>query len=239
MRGHGPGPKSVKGRMRPARRRKARPRRVRKTKSAETDRRYRRIDPIGGEYNKGRRAHTNLGADKILLNRFRRTRQSGPCTHVRPSRWKMAARNPSTTPAKKDGRLPTERLLTKPRRSERKRRRTGSRFGMIEERSGRYSASAGTRSEHGSSNQTRTAMQTRGRSAKDRPGREPGRQVPNNQAGQRTSRPDRGSEELKPAYAKKGPSRAGDHEEKTRDGTSPPTPESTGVGPVSPRESRE
>ena len=161
MRGHGPGPKSVKGRMRPARRRKARPRRVRKTKSAETDRRYRRIDPIGGEYNKGRRAHTNLGADKILLNRFRRTRQSGPCTHVRPSRWKMAARNPSTTPAKKDGRLPTERLLTKPRRSERKRRRTGSRFGMIEERSGRYSASAGTRSAHGSFDRTRIAVRAK------------------------------------------------------------------------------
>ena len=47
------------------------------------------------------------------------------------------------------------------------------------------------------------------------------------------------SEELKPVNAKKGPSRADGHEEKTRHGTSPPTPESTVVGPVSLFESQE
>ena len=64
-------------------------------------------------------------------------------------------------------------------------------------------------------------------------------QVPNDQDGQRTSRPDRGSEELEPVDAEKGLSRVDDHEEKTRGGSSTPTPESTTVRPVSPRESQE
>ena len=37
----------------------------------------------------------------------------------------------------------------------------------------------------------------------------------------------------------KGLSRVGGHEEKTREGSSTPTPESTIVGPVSPRECQE
>ena len=53
------------------------------------------------------------------------------------------------------------------------------------------------------------------------------------------SRPDRGSEELEPVDAEKGLSRVGGHEEKTRGGSSTPTPESTTVRPVSPRESQE
>ena len=44
---------------------------------------------------------------------------------------------------------------------------------------------------------------------------------------------------MKPVDAEKGLSRVGGHEEKTRAGSSTPTPESTTVGPVCPRESQE
>ena len=44
---------------------------------------------------------------------------------------------------------------------------------------------------------------------------------------------------MEPVDAEKGLSRVGGHEEKTRGGSSTPTPESTTVGPVSPRESQE
>ena len=44
---------------------------------------------------------------------------------------------------------------------------------------------------------------------------------------------------MEPVDTEKGLNRVGGHEEKTREGPSTPTPESTTVGPVSPRESQE
>ena len=80
---------------------------------------------------------------------------------------------------------------------------------------------------------------SRGRSTKERPRQNWERQVLNDQVEWKTSRLDLGPEELKTVDAGKGPSRVSGHEEKTREGSSTPTLESTTVGLMSPRESQE
>ena len=119
---------------------------------------------------------------------------------------------------KKDGRRHVERLQTKSRRRERKRRRTRSRFNVTEERSGRYSASTGTRSECGSFDQTQTATQTkptRNQRPKDWPGRELGATSPARPSRSKDGSTRSGVKGIGTDVHKREPSGAGGYEEKT------------------------